>query len=378
MPALDTQTLLVAISLMALVSAMVMFLLWRINPAQRGVLMWFVASLLQAAAYASPLMPIAGGVGVVFNNVLIITSLLLMLEGALQFRGHPTDRRWLLAGLLLPIAAVFIVINVDNPLLRYRVIDFYTAAVFFSIAVVMVRRTENRQVLIIYSVAALFCTMVGVLVSLRWLIALTTTSTVSIAEPLYFNSIVFLGFLVFSAGWTYSITLACYFRAQQSALALAREDPLTGLPNRRGADEALEQEVQRARRSGKAFSLILLDLDGFKAVNDTMGHAAGDAVLVRVARRLTEQVRESDFISRLGGDEFLVILHTADSASEQQTAMDRFRQCLELPFALDGQKVRVRASAGAAQWGKDGDTADELLRAADKRMYQNKATETSG
>ena len=375
MPALDTQTLLVAISLMALVSAMVMFLLWRINTAQHGVLLWFVSSLLQAAAYASPLVLTAGGVGVALNNVLIITSLLLMLEGALQFRGHPPDRRWLLAGLLLPIAAVFIVINVDNPLLRYRIIDLYTAMVFFSIAIVMVRRAESRHALVIYSVAALFCTMVGVLVSLRWLIALTTTSTVSIAEPLYFNGIVFLGFLVFSAGWTYSITLACYFRAQQSALALAREDPLTGLPNRRGADEALEQEIQRARRSGKAFSLILLDLDGFKAVNDTMGHAAGDAVLIRVSRRLTEQVRESDFIARLGGDEFLVILHTADSATEQQSAMDRFRQCLERPFELDGQQIRVSTSAGAAQWGKDGDTADELLLAADKRMYRNKATE---
>jgi len=369
MPALDTQTLLVAISLMALVSAMVMFLLWRINTAQHGVLLWFIASLLQAAAYASPLIPAAGGIGIVLNNLLIIVSLLLMLEGALQFRGHHSNRRWLLAGVLLPIAAMFIVMNVDNPLLRYRVIDFYTTLVFFSIAAVMVRRAESREALLIYSVAALFCVMVGALVFLRWLIAITTTTPVPIAAPLPFNSIVFLGFLVFSAGWTYSITLACYFRAQQSALALAREDPLTGLPNRRGADEALAQEIKRARRSGKAFSLILLDLDGFKSVNDTMGHAAGDAVLVGVSRRLAEQVRGSDFIARLGGDE---------SVAEHQSAMDRFRECLELPIELEGRQIRIRASAGAAQWGKDGDTSDELLRAADKRMYQNKATETSG
>jgi len=373
MPVLDIDTLLVVISLLALVSAMIMFLLWRVNTEQRGVFLWFISSLLNAAAYSSPVFFNAGAYGIFINNMLIITSLLLMLEGAFRFRGHPSTRRWLAALVILPVVGVFTWLNVESPLLRYRVVDVLTIAVFVSIAVIMTRRTRSSAELVIYGTAALFCSMMAVLVGVRWVTAMTITGPFALTDTLTFNRILFTGFAVFTVGWTYSITLACYFRAQQAALQMAREDPLTGLPNRRSIDEVLKREILRSQRSGRKFTLLVLDLDGFKTVNDSMGHAAGDTMLTEIALRLRAQARDADFVARLGGDEFLVVLHDIESDADRQAAIARFHQCLQEPFELNGQSIRISTSVGAAEWGTDGDTVDQLLQTADRRMYRDKS-----
>ncbi|MFH1499585.1 MAG: GGDEF domain-containing response regulator [Verrucomicrobiota bacterium] len=154
---------------------------------------------------------------------------------------------------------------------------------------------------------------------------------------------------------------------------LATHDALTGLHNRREFDRRLVEEVARARRFGRPLSLVLLDLDRFKSINDTHGHPAGDAVLVEVARRLSADVRRTDRLARHGGEEFaLLLVETAQDAALAQ-ARRLLTLIAEAPVVLpDGGTLTVTASAGVAGLTADGDELS-LVRAADEALYRAKA-----
>ena len=152
----------------------------------------------------------------------------------------------------------------------------------------------------------------------------------------------------------------------------ALRDPLTGLPNRVLLDDRIEQALRAAQRTGDPFTLILVDLDGFKEVNDVRGHGAGDAVLRSLARRFEAIVRSNDTVARVGGDEF-VILSTGTGNDEQAAALvGRLRHALRRPFRVEGASVEIDGSIGWAVFPTDGATADELLSRADGQMYATK------
>ena len=156
------------------------------------------------------------------------------------------------------------------------------------------------------------------------------------------------------------------------ARSQALRDALTGLPNRVLLEDRIEQALRSARRSGEQFTLIAVDLDGFKEVNDVRGHGAGDAVLRSLARRFEAIVRASDTVARVGGDEF-VILSTATGDDEQATALvGRLRNALRRPFRYEGTSVEIDGSIGWAVFPTDGATAAELLARADGQMYATK------
>ena len=152
----------------------------------------------------------------------------------------------------------------------------------------------------------------------------------------------------------------------------ALRDPLTGLPNRVLLDDRLEQTVRRARRSLERFAVIVVDLDGFKDVNDVRGHRAGDDVLKTLARRFEAILRESDTVARVGGDEFVVLSTGTASDEDAATLVGRLRHALRRPFQVDGATVEIDGSIGWAIFPDDGATADELISRADGQMYATK------
>lgn len=160
---------------------------------------------------------------------------------------------------------------------------------------------------------------------------------------------------------------------EQRIETLAYHDALTALPNRALLLRLLERELAARKRLGNALAVCFLDLDGFKPINDTHGHAAGDAVLEVVAERLQESVRGNDVVARLGGDEFVIVLtHLADSLVVRDT-LQRLLERISLPIALpDGVTAQVSASLGVALCPGDGDSVDILLRRADEAMYNAK------
>lgn len=150
-------------------------------------------------------------------------------------------------------------------------------------------------------------------------------------------------------------------------------DPLTGLPNRVLLTERLQQAMARARRARERAAVLFVDLDGFKPINDGHGHAAGDALLVALARRLRGCVRASDTVARIGGDEFALVLGAVGDAAQALAVADKIRHAVARPCTHDGRPLRVSASIGVAVFPDHGATERVLLRRADAAMYAAKA-----
>ncbi|HET9731347.1 MAG TPA: EAL domain-containing protein [Acidimicrobiales bacterium] len=153
----------------------------------------------------------------------------------------------------------------------------------------------------------------------------------------------------------------------------ALRDPLTGLPNRGLFLDRLNEAAARARRSGQSFGVLFMDLDGFKVVNDSMGHATGDELLRAVARRIASATRAADTTARLGGDEFAVLVEESRRLEDACAVAERVRAAMAEPFPMGGRNIKVDVSIGIAI-GPDGDNPpDLLLRDADLAMYQAKS-----
>jgi diguanylate cyclase (GGDEF)-like protein len=161
-------------------------------------------------------------------------------------------------------------------------------------------------------------------------------------------------------------------RARSDAL----RDPLTGLPNRVLLEDRIEQALRGYQRHGRAFTLIVVDLDGFKDVNDVRGHGAGDAVLRSLARRFEAIVRTTDTVARIGGDEFVILSHGTANDDQAAALVGRLRHALRRPFRVEGSTIEIDGSIGWAVFPTDGATADELLARADGQMYATKRDST--
>lgn len=169
------------------------------------------------------------------------------------------------------------------------------------------------------------------------------------------------------------VVMARRLRASHQVLwELARRDELTGVGNYRALNERLVEEVSRHRRRGREFALILIDLDGFKQVNDRHGHALGDQLLHAVGQRIQQCVRRTDTVARMGGDEFVVLLGGVEQAGDAYAIAESIRASLARPFALDGARVQVSASIGVALHPEHGTEKKSLLRSADTAMYAAK------
>jgi diguanylate cyclase (GGDEF)-like protein/PAS domain S-box-containing protein len=161
--------------------------------------------------------------------------------------------------------------------------------------------------------------------------------------------------------------------AEERIRFFALQDPLTGLPNRSQLDERLNTLLALARRNDTQAAVLFIDLDNFKTVNDSLGHAVGDSLLVETARRLREAVRDSDVVARLGGDEFVILLPSLASGEDAARVSTKIIDALSTPMESSRHTLRITPSIGIAMFPRDGEDADTLLRHADSAMYSAKA-----
>ncbi|WP_229069988.1 GGDEF domain-containing protein [Actinoplanes sp. DH11] len=171
----------------------------------------------------------------------------------------------------------------------------------------------------------------------------------------------------------YRVTMLSLREQEEELRSAALRDHLTGLPNRLLLEDRLTQAGLRATRDPDyRFAVMLLDLDGFKAVNDSLGHAAGDELLIKVAKRLTKLLRRTDTVARLGGDEFVVLIGGVKGTDGHHVVRDAIRKTLTEPFVIDEVPVTVGVSIGVAVSGDGATDPDRLLREADAAMYREK------
>lgn len=162
-------------------------------------------------------------------------------------------------------------------------------------------------------------------------------------------------------------------QAVEQAWQSAHYDQLTGLPNRTLLLDRFNQAAARAARQRKQVALLFLDLDGFKSINDTLGHSEGDRLLQQVAARLAASIRTSDTACRYGGDEFVILLPELEYAESAIVAAEKIRAHLAKPHLVGRTSVNITASIGIAIYPSDGTEFDDLIKRSDAAMYCNKA-----
>jgi two-component system cell cycle response regulator len=154
--------------------------------------------------------------------------------------------------------------------------------------------------------------------------------------------------------------------------SLALKDPLTGLANRRLLAERMSMALDHARRNNSPMAVLYLDLDGFRQINNTLGHDAGDTLLKMVAARLVATVREEDTVARVGGDEFIIGLWHLGGADDAANLASRVIEAVSRPYSIEGQPVNISTSAGVGIYPVHGEDADTLMKSADLALYDAK------
>ena len=159
---------------------------------------------------------------------------------------------------------------------------------------------------------------------------------------------------------------------EEQLLKHAHHDPLTGAHNRLSFDERLSHDLANVKRNSRKLALLYIDLDKFKPINDQLGHQAGDVVLQAVADRIMDNIRQTDTLARIGGDEFIIILSDIEDYSDAEAVAHKIKQAIKLPIAFQGNTISVEASIGIATYPLDGTRKEELIHCADEDMYRDK------
>jgi len=374
---LDLLTLVMTLISVSVISTFVLFVIWRINRDVAGVFQWLIASVCIGLSYLATFLaiPLAlpAHTDVILANSLSLTGLLFVVEGVLRFRAHQSKVRWRVGLLLIPVFVLIAWINRDNAQARVLFHDSVAIIGLLVAAVVMYINTEDRAERLANALITASALLLAVGFGIRLFATLTASDPAIAGFEMPADVLLYFMLILFSMSWTFGVSVVCYFRTHREVMHLAREDVLTGLPNRRSIDEVLGRTVLESRRSERPFAVIILDVNGFKQINDRYGHGVGDEVLAGIAGRLKDFVRDADFTGRLGGDEFIIVAFDVPTNAEADTTMERLRRSVDGELNLSIGPCEVTVSAGMAFWGQDGEKVDELMRIADRRMYRDKA-----
>jgi diguanylate cyclase (GGDEF)-like protein len=300
-------------------------------------------------------------------------SVALAFVAVRQFARRPYGRRW-------PVAMVLAVTLVGALNSRvaaaaifngfvYGAIEFLNARSLWRAAPGARQDAAARSAARVQRIVAAFYVAMGLLLPVRALALLVAgTSFERLELPPAWNTSIYLFGFVYVVVTKLGFVLMCKMRAEGDVRQQALTDDLTTLPNRRALDAAMAQALAGAVRSGEPFAVVMADVDRFKAINDTFGHSAGDAVLRAFARRLLDTLRPQDRAFRHGGEEFCVLLPDTDASAARELAL-RLHAGIVLP-ATETMHA-LTASFGVAVW-RPGDDGDALFGRADRAMYRAK------
>ena len=373
---LHYPTLSLIVAIVNGVAILVMLALWHINRDVPGPGVWTVAAICSGLGFVAVVMrPALGDFTSPINNTLLVGAALLHIEGLLRFKRLPgANGRWMWWAPVMLLVVIISSVYAADARTRYALLDPVVVLVLLATAVVLIKRTEGRW-RVLYGVCAAFVGLAGLGLAVRATLSWWAPADAMMQDHPVMG-LVFILLLTHNLAWICGMSLAVNLSVQERLQQLALNDPLTGLANRRQLDSIAAQALRRAQRRGEHVAVVVLDLDGFKGLNDRHGHAAGDSVLREVAQRARQATRDTDLVARLGGDEFVVLLE-ASSEDAVLAAVARLRSALDASPLFDGPPTPVGVSMGVACFPADGDNLVALLREADGRMYGQKRERAS-
>lgn len=367
----DVRTLLIAVVLVSVLCAVARFMLARMHPAMPGLLRWAWASVLGAVAVG--LLSLHGHVPEILSlslaQVLIAVGFLLVWDAVRRFLGlQPLSLQTFVVLVLIVVIPVGVAHLSQSITVRTASNSAFIAALSAAIARDLLRcatpaRVAMRTTGLLYGINAVYFSLRVVTASFHNLDVVPETSA---------------GFTAFTLFWWLSVTIAVTLgmalmageRLQEELDHQIRRDPLTGALNRRAFGQIADVEVARARRFNHPLSVLMMDLDHFKQINDRLGHSVGDDHLRRFVERVTHQLRTEDVLCRFGGEEFVVLL--PETAAPQALAVaDRLRIELAAAARLPSLSLPATVSIGIAQL-EPAESLEEVLKRADVALYRAK------
>lgn len=375
----NSQTIFVAIFANFLALSLVWFYITRSYPNLGAGSYWKYASYTAAAAAAfslfrgvgHPLLPIVVG------NGLLILSACLAWMGIRRFykRSIPWRTSLVLTGVSTAAFAGFLFLHDD---MSVRIIVYSVMqSIVLALAAIDLIKEDSRRAPGARMAAGVMLLVIGVHAIRAGASAMTIGSEALVSEYSNFDYTNFqsgiLIVLIFAAmAWNFGFLLMAIDRLRAEVAGLALVDDLTGAANRRRLFVRLSEECRASERTSEPFSLMVFDLDNFKTINDTHGHAAGDECLRVFTRAIETRLRASDLLTRSGGDEFCVILPATTLREAAALARKLIEACRELEVSWKGAAIPVNASIGVAQWSRHLGSPEMLLAAADEALYDAK------
>lgn len=373
---LDIRTLAFTAGLIATMSAFALSLLWYIARRIEGVGYWAVSHLFLSASLVMIALR-----GQVHDFISIgVANALLLISAAISWYGHrkffrqPDPTFWgpvIIAGCVIAGLVMGTILTGDITA-RFVLSSITSGFLYFLVAMVPLRNAGPNSVTP-RVVGGIILLHAAFMLSRPFLFLGMDPST-GIMQSGLGGQITYLEGIVMIVGATMGYTLLAAERLQEDLNQQARHDPLTNVLNRRAFLQLAEREMARATRRKTPISILIMDLDRFKELNDTYGHPVGDIVLSRTARLLNDQLRAQDIFARYGGEEFIALLPDTDKAGAIITA-ERLRTVLEKSLINTGrQSLSITTSIGAASSAHGSEILGELIATADLALYEAKRT----
>lgn len=378
---LDLKTLSFITMLVTLILSLITIFIWRANRTYQGFGFWTLANVSAAAGFAligfRDILP--DFLTVVLGSVFISGALILSFEGMRKFLGRSNSRSFDIAILGIQFSLLFYVTYIDNkPLIRI-LINSVILSIIAARAAYELLTAEDKHIKRTYSFAGSTYVMFSVFMLLR---AVSTFVLSNMTEPISPDWIQSLGFVIcilFSIIWTFSYLMMNNERLQEEFIAMqieleahASTDFLTGVTNKRRFFEISENELRRAHRFRNTMAIIMFDIDNFKIINDTHGHAAGDEVLIEVADLCKSTLRNIDVLARVGGEEFAILLPHTDTEDARIVA-EYLRVAIEKnTVEYSSKTIKITASFGITELCSTDLQIKTLLDRADTALYEAK------
>jgi diguanylate cyclase (GGDEF)-like protein len=309
------------------------------------------------------------------GNVIGVVAFIALQRGVARFVDQPTSARWDLLAIAIVVGASAIGLMPDGGRLRVGIFSATVGWIFLAMARSLHAHARDRLHLRRPWLLAAPCLCAAAAAWYRALTAVLSSVQLSneAAASIGLDVRAALVFMVVALAVHATLVSLVVGRLLAELRHKARHDPLTGLLNRRAMEEAIGTQMQRGRRTGETHSLLMLDVDHFKSINDRLGHSVGDLVLQNVATILQAHVRKIDHVARVGGEEFLVLMPGA-SLDTARPAAERLREQLAAGLPqLQEANVSLSASIGIAEWADHTEDMSRLLVRADAALYRAKA-----